>query len=148
MGFRYYFRIIIKNLFLVDWSKFNINYEENFEINSHKRELLQVLLNVVKNAKEALVENKIKDAYINIDISKIKDEIEFRILDNAGGIKKEYLERIFDAYFTTKNDINGTGLGLYMSKIIIEKHLKGKIEASNEKDGAEFKILIKQDLSI
>lgn len=69
------------------------------------------------------------ETYVNIDIC-----------DNGMGIDTAILEKIFDPYFTTKDDTSGTGLGLYMSKLIIEDHLHGKIEAYQQKEGACVRI--------
>jgi C4-dicarboxylate-specific signal transduction histidine kinase len=113
---------------------------------THKRELLQVLLNLVKNAKEALIENKNNDKIIKLFFKEEDENIQIIVQDNAGGIKEENLDKIFKAYFTTKKEMNGTGLGLYMSKMIIEKNLKGTIVVTNEKDGAQFIITIKKNL--
>ena len=122
---------------------FNVDFEEDLSINTYQRELLQVLLNIVKNAKEAFSEDFKGSKTINTTIKKEKEGILIIISDNAGGIDPKNLENIFDAYFTTKEEYNGTGLGLYMSKMIVEKHLKGKIEARNIDNGAQFKIYIK-----
>lgn len=70
------------------------------------------------------------------------DRITISIHDNAGGIREDVIGKIFNPYFTTKSDFNGTGIGLYMSKMIVEKHLRGKLSAFNEKDGATFEVTI------
>lgn len=115
------------------------------KINTYSRELLQVILNILKNAKEMFVENNIKKRDIFINIKEDLDSIEIDVKDNAGGIPMEVLPKIFDPYFTTKNEQNGTGLGLYMCKIIVEKHLNGELIASNSKDGASFKIILRDE---
>ena len=90
----------------------------------------------------ALLENAISDAHIKITIG-CNDEYGFvQILDNAKGIPQDILAHIFDSYFTTKDEDKGTGIGLYMSKLIIEENMSGKIEAKNIKDGAQFLIQI------
>jgi len=117
--------------------------ENKFELNTKKRELVQVIINILNNAKDALLQNKIKNPKINIYTSQDEDFIKIKISDNATGIKEEILSKIFEPYFTTKNERNGTGLGLYMSKTIVEKHLLGKIEVQNNKTvGASFTIAI------
>ncbi len=116
--------------------------DNSLTLKTYKRELLQVLLNVIKNAKEALCENNAENRCIEIKVIKISDKIKIEISDNAGGIKEENLDKIFNAYFTTKEEFNGTGLGLYMSKMIVEKHLNGKLKAYNSDVGAVFEIII------
>ena len=109
---------------------------ESFEVNSFKNEFQQVILNLINNAKDALIENKIKNGKITIEI---KDKT-ITIKDNAGGIPTEIVDRIFEPYFTTKEEGKGTGMGLYMSKIIIESNIKAKLSVQNNQDGAEFRI--------
>jgi signal transduction histidine kinase len=121
---------------------------ENVEIKSLQNELLQILINVLKNAKDELVHKKdLKDKLILIKAFKENDTLIISIKDNAGGIPKEVINHIFNPYFTTKGDRDGTGIGLYMSKQIIQS-LKGNIIAKNceytfegqKYKGAEFKI--------
>ncbi len=121
---------------------------ENVEIKSLQNELLQILINVLKNAKDELVHKKdLKDKLILIKVFKENDTLIISIKDNAGGIPKEVINHIFNPYFTTKGDRDGTGIGLYMSKQIIQS-LKGNIIAKNceytfegqKYKGAEFKI--------
>lgn len=115
----------------------SIKIIEDFEINSHKKELSQVILNLLQNAQEALVLNNIENPTIQISINKNS----ISILDNAKGIKDEVIKHIFDPYFTTKELYKGTGLGLYMSKLILEKSFDAKIEVTNKQKGAQFLIL-------
>jgi PAS domain S-box-containing protein len=105
---------------------------------TYENEIKQVILNLIKNAEDALVDNKIENPYIHIFINNTT----FIIKDNAGGIAEDIIGKIFDPYFSTKTKKDGTGLGLYMSKMIIEDHCKGKIQVSNEKDGAKFQITL------
>ncbi len=109
-----------------------------------KSELLQVILNILNNSKDAFVEKKIEDAKIFIDYNENENTQELIISDNAGGIPSFIIEQIFDPYFSTKDKKNGTGLGLYMCKTIIEKHFDGTIIASNNKDGAVFSIVFRK----
>lgn len=124
-----------------------LDFDENITIKTFSRELLQVLLNIFRNAKDALVENQISNRFIRININETSENIEILISDNAGGIKEEVMTKIFNAYFTTKDEQTGTGLGLYMSKIIIEKNLKGILKAENIEDGVTFSILLPKDIS-
>ena len=98
--------------------------------------MMQVIINILKNAQDNFKEKEIKNPYIKIST----EHRSIRICDNGGGIPKPILNKIFDPYFSTKNEKNGTGLGLYMSKIIVEDHHKGNLHVSNTKDGVCFKI--------
>lgn len=102
--------------------------------NTYKNELVQVFLNIITNAKDAFIENKIADAKIYFTCEKQGEVMYFSIEDNAGGIPKEVLPKIFDPYFTTKALSHGTGIGLYMSYTIITNHLGGTVDVSS-KDG-------------
>lgn len=97
-------------------------------------ELVQVLLNIINNAYDALSEiNNKSKKLIFIDIKSKDDFIYIKIKDNAGGIPIEIIDKIFDAHFSTKLDTTGTGIGLYMTKEIVETHMKGKIKVTNKK---------------
>lgn len=119
--------------------------ERSFLIN--KASLIQVLLNILVNAKEALLLNNVKEPEINISANETKDTIIISVCDNAGGIKESLMKKIGQPYFTTKKELNGTGLGLYMSKTIIEKHLFGTLTWHNEAKGACFVITFKSSIS-
>ena len=107
-------------------------------------ELKQVILNLVKNAEDILLENKIDNPYIKISSYFYEDNCILEVKDNGGGVKKEIIDKIFDPYFSTKLKKDGTGMGLYMSKIIVEEHCSGKLSVFNGDDGAIFKIEIKK----
>jgi hypothetical protein len=111
-----------------------------------KNSLLQVLLNLLSNARDALVSKDKTDAVICIDISENEEEIVTSICDNAGGIPDAVMEKIGQPYFTTK-ELNGTGLGIYMSKIVVEKHLNGTLIWHNDAKGACFVITLRRDKS-
>lgn len=108
----------------------------------YRHELIQVFLNILQNAKEAFDKENSMESTINITVEENKESVIARICDNAGGIKVEPIEKIFEPYFSTKHEKNGTGLGLYMSKTIIEKHLLGEIKAYNHEDGTCFEIIL------
>jgi signal transduction histidine kinase len=126
----------------VDDIEFSVDIKDDIEINIHLNDILQVLINIVKNARDALVELPIKHKKIIVKVYKKNKNIIITIKDNAGGISNEIIDRIFDAYFTTKANKNGTGLGLYMSKNIIENHGQGLLSVKNEDGGAIFKITL------
>ena len=104
--------------------------------------LMQVILNIVKNAIDILVENKIKEPIIKFKTYIKKDRIVIKILDNGGGIPKDIIKKIFNKKFTTKGDTHGTGIGLDMSKTIIENKIGGKLTVNNVKEWAVFNIKI------
>ncbi|MGP2656702.1 cache domain-containing protein [Malaciobacter sp. WC5094] len=115
-----------------------IQIDQELKINGYKNEYAQAIINIISNAKDILIERKIKDPLIKIYM---KDKNTLCIEDNAGGINKEIIEKIFDPYFTTKFDY-GTGIGLYMTKLIIEEKMNGVIEVENSQLGAIFSIEI------
>jgi len=112
----------------------NLNSKEVFD--TYPNELRQVILNLIKNAEDALIEQDIKNPTITIDT--LGDTL--KISDNAGGVPEDIMDKIFDPYFSTKSKKDGTGLGLYMSKTIIEDHCDGELSVVNVADGAEFTI--------
>lgn len=114
--------------------------ESKSVIEVYSRELLQVIINILNNAKEALVSNQVQDKRINIDILDEKGYVVARLCNNGGTIPIDVMPHIFDPYFSTKDEKVGTGLGLYMSKTIIEKHLNGKISVENSENGVCFTI--------
>ncbi|ACM92308.1 PAS/PAC sensor signal transduction histidine kinase [Nautilia profundicola AmH] len=118
----------------------NINVKikgDDFEIYGSKTQFQQVLLNLISNSKDAIEENKIEEGEILIEIDSKNKKVS--ITDNGGGIDEKIIYKIFEPYFTTK-DLKGSGIGLYMSKTIIEKYFNGKLEATNVKNGAKFTI--------
>ena len=104
-------------------------------------EYQQVILNILNNAKDALIENKIQNPKIEI----ILEGKKISINDNAGGIPKNVIDRIFEPYFTTKEQGKGTGMGLYMSKMIIEKNMNGELTVENTTSGALFTVTVEMD---
>ncbi|MCP3850169.1 MAG: PAS domain-containing protein [Gammaproteobacteria bacterium] len=112
------------------------------KINIYSRELLQVYINLLKNSKEVLVEKCPVKRKIEVVITEEAEHVITRICDNGGGIDKAIIDHIFEPYFSTKDKKTGTGLGLYMSKTIIEQHLNGTLMVNNTADGACFTISI------
>lgn len=109
---------------------------------TYANEIKQVVLNLLKNSNDILVEKKIKKPIIKLKTYKIDSNAIFEISDNGGGISLDIIDKVFDPYFTTKDDKHGTGLGLSMSKTIIEVNCKGKLSVRNDKKGAVFTISI------
>lgn len=109
-------------------------------VNGYQNEFAQVLLNILNNARYALIEKEIKDSRVTITVCTENGRAVVTISDNAGGIPDEFIEKIFDPYFTTKGPQEGTGVGLFMSKSIIEKSMNGSLTARNTAYGAEFRI--------
>jgi len=115
-----------------------INYDKPIYKNIILGELSQVIINIITNAKDALIDRQIESPYIKIDLFTNEQNIIITIEDNAGGIPNDIKENIFEPYFTTKHESLGTGLGLYMSYNIITKSLNGNIYAKNTDNGAKF----------
>ncbi|WP_419765045.1 MAG: ATP-binding protein [Arcobacter sp.] len=123
---------------------------EDIEIYGFENELIQVVINILNNAKDELINKKEQRLLIFIDVFSKADKIYIYIKDNAGGIKDTIINRIFEPYFTTKDESKGTGIGLYMSNEIVVKHMKGILSVQNvdftfdniDYKGAEFKIVI------
>ena len=135
-------RDFISYSYKVDNIKFVTEDKEDIEINIHKNEILQVFINILNNAREILIEKNIEDKEVSIVFYRSKDNIIFEINDNAGGIPSIIMNKIFEPYFSTKKNKNGTGLGLYMSKTIVEKNGHGILGVQNTDVGASFKILL------
>ncbi|MFH0708790.1 MAG: ATP-binding protein [Pseudomonadota bacterium] len=116
--------------------------EQMLKIHGPSGEFSQVILNILSNARDALKEHAVQNAHVILSLTRQDESISLKITDNAGGIAQTVLPKIFDPYFSTKSKTQGTGIGLYMSKTIIEKHFEGKLEAKNEGEGAVFTITL------
>jgi len=110
------------------------------EVNIFKNELTQVILNILNNAEETFIREHISGAKISIYTYDRDTDVVIEISDNGGGIDSDIIQNVFDPYFTTKEDKNGAGLGLFMSKVIIENHHSGTIKVQNRDQGALFTI--------
>lgn len=111
----------------------------------YKNEFSQVLLNIFKNVKDEIELREIKDGKLMISLSEKGEKAVLVIEDNAGGIPEDIIDRIFDPYFSTKEEFGGTGIGLHMSKNIIETNMRGSIRVENTGKGARFIIeLVKE----
>ena len=116
------------------------NFNHDIETEGYPGEFSQVILNILSNAKDALKERKKSDKVVTITTTKEKESALITIEDNAGGIPEKILSKIFDPYFTTKEEGKGTGIGLYMSKMIIETNMDGRLSVKNSAQGARFMI--------
>ncbi|RXJ75623.1 hypothetical protein CRV03_12765 [Arcobacter sp. F155] len=119
-----------------------IKTSDETEVLNYSNALIQVLINIFNNSKDAFIENNIDKRVIFIDAYKEKDNLIIKIKDNAGGISKDIIDKVFEPYFTTKHKTHGTGIGLYMCEEIVTKHMQGKIEVQNEEftfEGTKYK---------
>jgi signal transduction histidine kinase len=118
----------------------SVEGDEDVMAYGYRNEYCQVLVNLLNNAKEALQGRNIKDRHVRVTILLRKDrQVEVDVEDNAGGIPPDILPKIFDPYFTTKE--KGTGIGLYMSKMIIETSMNGSIEVREAEHGIQFAVI-------
>ena len=120
-------------------------YHCDTTIQMHTNQLMQVILNLFKNSEDNFLEKKIDNPTISIETSENDKYMLINVCDNGGGIDSTIIDSIFDPYFSTKNDKNGTGLGLYMSKIIVEQHHKGKLDVYNKDEGVCFSIQLPKE---
>ena len=123
---------IIKASYDNHFIKLEKNLDDSIYYFGSDNMLSQVILNILSNAKDALVQNNIGDKKVTISLGMHNNNIRIVISDNGGGIKEEIQEKIFDPYFTTKHQFQGTGLGLYMSNQIVQNHFGGQITVHNE----------------
>ena len=110
----------------------------------YANELAHAVLNIMNNARDALIERHFGKKEIRIEVHREGEEVVITVCDTAGGIPEEIMPRIFDPYFSTKSEKNGTGLGLYMTNVIITEHLNSKISVENREEGACFTIRLQQ----
>lgn len=115
-------------------------YKDEKLLAMYDNEMMQVILNILKNAQDNFKEKNI----LNPEIQITSSANNLFICDNGGGIPDEILVKIFDPYFSTKSEKNGTGLGLYMSKTIIEEHHNGSLSVKNQNNGVSFKIKLEK----
>ena len=115
---------------------------EDLRVLGISNELTQVIINLIKNAKDAFVTNSILIREISITTKKQDDFALIELQDNAGGISKENIEKIFEPYFTTKHQSSGTGLGLFMSKMICGQGMDGHLDVRSKKGVTTFSIKI------
>lgn len=133
---------IMKKALAKENIKVNTSLNRDIQITGISNELTQILINLLQNAKDALQNVTTEEKIIDIDISAAENNIIVAVSDNGHGIDEEILEKIFEPYFSTKHASKGTGLGLFMSRMIVEQSLGGSIHANNSKNGAIFTIKI------
>ena len=120
--------------------KVEMDIPADVTISGFWNEYIQVLINLISNAEDILIERKVAPAIISLRAWRQGASAVITVTDNGGGIPEEIEDRIFDPYFSTKSSGQGSGIGLYMSKTIIEKNLSGRLTATNVDGGAEFRI--------
>ncbi len=118
--------------------------QDDVVIHGFENEFKHLILNLINNAKDAFIENKIKKRVIAIGFNETNEHILLQVVDNAGGIPENIIEDIFNPNVTTKGDKEGTGIGLYMSSQIAQKH-HGKLSVQNTKDGARFTLTLRKN---
>lgn len=140
--------LVILEKVLTD-NKIRVEFSQNTktEYRGYKNELLHVFLNIISNSKDALQLQNCEQRFIEIDIKEENKNFIITIEDNGKGIDKDIFLKVYDPYFTTKSDKNGIGIGLYMSKTIIERSFKGKISLENKKSGILCTLYLPKNLS-
>ncbi len=119
------------------------DFKSSNRVDIYLNEMMQVVLNIIKNAQDNFEERSIENPVIRITSKDMDSGACLEICDNGGGIPENIISRVFEAYYSTKNEKNGTGLGLYMSKMIVDEHHKGFINVENRQGGACFTIMIR-----
>ncbi len=124
----------------------NLSLKDTTKLLIYKNELIQVFINIIQNARDVFLQNKnTPTPTITIKSYENEQNVTVVIADNGGGIDKKNILRIFEPYFTTKQNLNGTGIGLYMAKTIVEERSCGSIKAQNNNDGAEFMLVFNKE---
>ncbi|MEA3373915.1 MAG: sensor histidine kinase [Campylobacterota bacterium] len=116
----------------------NVTSMNEHYVKSYKNELIQILMNLIKNSRDAIVEKQEPKGHIDIGVTEDSEYFVITVEDNGGGVSEKIIDHIFDPYFTTKEDSKGSGIGLFMSRTIIEENLHGSLNVENGKAGARF----------
>ena len=126
----------------------NFIYHQNVEVflKGYPNELGQALLNIINNAKDQFLQKETEIKRISLEVTSEQGSALIKVADTAGGIDESIKERIFEPYFSTKEGRNGTGLGLYITKMIVEEHMGGEISVENSAHGAVFVIRLKESI--
>jgi len=122
------------------------DFQEETVYSLYQNEVMQVVLNLLKNSEDNFLQRSTHNPKVTIRTYTTPDHAIIQIIDNGGGIPKEIIDTIFDPYFSSKDEKNGTGLGLYMSKIMIENHHDGMLNVTNTDDGVCFEICFKLEV--
>ncbi|MDD2358130.1 MAG: PAS domain-containing sensor histidine kinase [Thiovulaceae bacterium] len=133
---------ILNTLIKSEMIHVTIKSVENIKILGIPNELSQVIINIIKNSRDAFIQNSILIREININIQREENFAIIEIQDNAGGIQEKEMYKIFEPYFTTKHTTQGTGLGLFMSKMICEQGFNGSLDVTSKKNITTFSIKI------
>lgn len=133
---------ILKGAFEAHFITLKIDVDRSYKCYGYPEELEQVFLTILNNAKDAFLSSQQRDPLVQITVKMLQEGCYISIEDNAGGIQEEHLEKVFEPYFSTKHKSQGTGLGLYMAKMIVEDGLGGKLSVCNAKEGACFEIVL------
>jgi len=124
----------------------DITLQNDFKVDKliklRRNDLIQVILNLLTNSIDAYKKNLNKNKIINISTKQHDKIIEIKIQDTAGGISDDIIDKIFDPYFSTKNEKNATGLGLYMAKMLLESHLNATLQVQTQNNSTTFTILL------
>ena len=120
----------------------NQTFTSTKSFHTYENEIKQVILNLIKNAEDILLEKEIENATINVQSYEDEEYVYLSVDDNGGGIPDDIIHKVFDPYFPTKTQKDGTGLGLYMSKMIVEEHCQGSLRVTNTSQGAKFVIAL------
>ena len=132
--------VVVKPVLVAEKITLRYDFTEKVFVDGYANEVAQAILNILYNAKDALLEHREENRHIEIGLTVEQEKVLLNILDNAGGIPNKILPHIFDHYFSTKGEKSGTGIGLYMSKMIIEEHMQGSLKVFNQAEGAMFQI--------
>ena len=119
-----------------------VHAEENYTIDSYDKELSHILINLIANARDAYHDHPSNNQKIEVGLHQDGEHTIIDVIDHAGGIPEEIIDKIFDPYFTTKEQGKGTGIGLYMSRRMVHEILGGTLEVCNYEDGAKFSIVL------
>ncbi len=133
---------MLEETFMSHNIKIDYNFSKSISLFGFPTEFSQVIFNILQNAKDALIEKNITPKKVFVSIKKDQEFAYVFILDNAGGVSSNMIDHIFEPYFTTKSYKKASGLGLFISKIIIEENMQGKLEFENASEGAKFTIKI------
>ena len=131
---------IVKDALKLNNIELELKLNSTAILNIYQNEVIQVFMNIIKNANEQLAQSSVDNPKVTIETIDTKQGVLVEIYDNGGGIEEEIIDKIFDPYFSTKDEKSGTGIGLYMSKTIIEKHCGGSLSVKNRDEGACFMI--------